>query len=140
MANLPCYFCGYLTGEELARVYASADLFVFPSATDTFGNVVLEAQASGLPVVVIDKGGPCENMIPEKTGVVAPAEDAEGLLAALESMLGNIPRLREMSRAARKYAQQRSFEAAFLKTWRMYRAKTPAPSLPVSLYKAHSNR
>lgn len=135
MANLPCYFCGYLTGEELARVYASADLFVFPSTTDTFGNVVLEAQASGLPVVVTDKGGPCENMIPGKTGVVVRADDTEGLLTALDGMLCNIPRLREMAGAARKYAQQRSFEAAFLKTWNMYGANAPDPSLPGSFFK-----
>ena len=51
-------FTGYLRGEELADAYASADFFVFPSTTDTFGNVVLEAQASGLPVIVSDVGGP----------------------------------------------------------------------------------
>jgi glycosyltransferase involved in cell wall biosynthesis len=133
MADLPCYFSGYMKGEALARMYASADLFVFPSATDTFGNVVLEAQASGLPVIVTDKGGPCENMIPGKTGMVAPADDAAGLIATLETML-DTPRLREMSRAARRYAQQRSFEAAFLKTWNMYsdNAADPALSRPLS--------
>ncbi len=57
-------------GEQLQRGYASADLFVFPSATDTFGNVVLEAQASGLPVIVSDEGGPRELMIDGETGVV----------------------------------------------------------------------
>src|SRR5439155_3460569 len=51
-------FLGYLTGESLASAYASADIFVFPSTTDTFGNVVIEAQASGLPVIVSDLGGP----------------------------------------------------------------------------------
>ena len=49
---------GYLAGEELAKAYASADIFVFPSTTDTFGNVIIEAQASGLPVVVSDSGRP----------------------------------------------------------------------------------
>jgi glycosyltransferase involved in cell wall biosynthesis len=51
-------FTGFLSQADLACVYASADALVFPSTTDTFGNVVLEAQASGLPVVVTDKGGP----------------------------------------------------------------------------------
>jgi glycosyltransferase involved in cell wall biosynthesis len=51
-------FTGYLGGEDLARAYASADFFVFPSTTDTFGNVILEAQASGIPVIVSDVGGP----------------------------------------------------------------------------------
>ena len=51
-------FLGWLEGDDLARAYASADVFLFPSRTDTFGQVVLEAQASGLPVVAVDEGGP----------------------------------------------------------------------------------
>ena len=50
-------FLGWLDGDDLARAYASADVFLFPSRTDTFGQVVLEAQASGLPVVAVDEGG-----------------------------------------------------------------------------------
>lgn len=57
LAGTPSIFTGYREGEELATIYASCDLFAFPSATDTFGNVVLEAQASGLPVIVTDSGG-----------------------------------------------------------------------------------
>ena len=120
MKGLPCYFTGYLKGEHLAEAYASADLFVFPSTTDTFGNVVLEAQASGLPVVVTDKGGPCENMIPGKTGLVVPGDDVEGLLAALKTMADDPRRIRDMGSAARAYVKERSFETAFLNTWRMY--------------------
>jgi len=52
-----CYFCGELDCEDLSRAYASCDIFVFPSSTDTYGNSVLEAQASGLPAVVSDRGG-----------------------------------------------------------------------------------
>ena len=51
-------FLGWLAGEELARAYASADMFLFASPTDTFGQVLLEAQASGLPVVAVAAGGP----------------------------------------------------------------------------------
>jgi len=47
MAGMPCIFTGYQEGEALSAIYAGCDLFAFPSATDTFGNVVLEAQASG---------------------------------------------------------------------------------------------
>ena len=73
MQDLPCYFTGYLKGHTLAEAYASADVFVFPSTTDTFtfGNVVLEAQASGLPVIVSDQGGPRENMVHGQTGLPA---------------------------------------------------------------------
>jgi glycosyltransferase involved in cell wall biosynthesis len=57
--SLPeAFFTGYLRGNELATAYASADIFVFPSTTDTFGNVILEAQACGLPVVVSDSADP----------------------------------------------------------------------------------
>jgi glycosyltransferase involved in cell wall biosynthesis len=70
MAGTPCLFTGYLEGEGLAAVFASCDLFVFPSTTDTFGNVVLEAQASGIPVIVSDSGGPHENVVPGETGFV----------------------------------------------------------------------
>ncbi len=73
LAGTPCIFTGYRDGEELATIYASCDLFVFPSATDTFGNVVLEAQASGLPVIVTNSGGPQENMTPHKTGEIVQA-------------------------------------------------------------------
>jgi glycosyltransferase involved in cell wall biosynthesis len=65
-ADLPCLFTGRLDGKELEAVYAFSDVFVFPSTTDTLGNEVLEAQASGIPVIVTDCGGPAENIIPEK--------------------------------------------------------------------------
>jgi glycosyltransferase involved in cell wall biosynthesis len=64
-------FLGSLGRDAVADAFASADLFVFPSTTDTAGNVVLEAQASGLPVVVSDRGGPRENIDPDSSGLVA---------------------------------------------------------------------
>ena len=125
MAGRPCYFTGFVQGEALAEMYASADLFVFPSATDTFGNAVLEAQASGLPVIVTDKGGPCENMIPGQTGLVVRADDAEDLLAALRALVDDTGRMREMARAGRKSMEARSFESAFLRTWQLYHDDHP---------------
>lgn len=100
-------FTGELTGETLARAYASSDLFVFPSATDTFGNVILEAQASGLPVVVSDQGGPQENMIPEKTGFVVPAFDPEAIAAVISRLYHNTAETARMKQAARKYMENR---------------------------------
>jgi glycosyltransferase involved in cell wall biosynthesis len=125
MQGLPCHFTGYLKGKQLSEVYASSDLFVFPSSTDTFGNVVLEAQASGLPVVVTDRGGPCENMIPGETGLVVPADDTEGLLTALKTLTDHPCAIPAMGAAARKYVEARSFEAAFLTTWQMYHQDLP---------------
>lgn len=121
LKDTPCVFTGYRDGDELSAIYAGCDLFVFPSATDTFGNVVLEAQASGLPVIVTDSGGPHENVIPGKTGLIVKAGDAEDLLHAIKTLLSDRFRLKEMGRAARLYMEERSYDLAFEKTWLMYR-------------------
>ena len=69
--SLPeAFFTGYLTGKELATAYASADIFVFPSTTDTFGNVIIEAQACGVPVIVSDSGGPKELVEDRTNGLI----------------------------------------------------------------------
>ncbi len=120
MRGTPCTFTGYLKGEELAWVYASSDLFIFPSTTDTFGNVVLEAQASGLPVIVTDRGCPRENMSPGKTGLIVKANDAHSLLEAIQTILAHPQLHREMGRAARQYVEGRSFDKAFLRAWELY--------------------
>ncbi|MGE0087073.1 MAG: glycosyltransferase [Desulfococcaceae bacterium] len=118
--DTPCTFTGYLEGEDLSAVYASADIFVFPSTTDTFGNVVLEAQASGLPVIVTDQGGPCENMIADKTGLVIRGNDIQSLCHAMQVMAA-YPELREsMGKKAREYMEDRSFENAFIRSWDFY--------------------
>jgi len=131
MADTPCIFTGYLAGEELAEVYASCDLFVFPSTTDTFGNVVLEAQASGLPVIVSDSGGPQENVIQGETGFIIPANE-ESLCNTIKMLITQPQQLKEMGLAARDYVQQRSFAAAFQASWKMYEkeAATVRPSGP----------
>jgi glycosyltransferase involved in cell wall biosynthesis len=126
MQGLPCHFAGYIRGEDLSQMYASADLFVFPSTTDTFGNVVLEAQASGLPVIVTDQGGPCENMIHNQTGLVVPGDDGRALLEAIKTLTNNPAQIKSMGMAARNYVEERSFENAFLKTWNMYCESTLA--------------
>ena len=114
-------FTGYLTGEELAVLYASCDIFVFPSTTDTFGNVVLEAQASGLPVIVTGRGGPRENVEHGVTGLVAGDEGSEGLYRAMAALVRDEAGRLRMGRAARKAMEARSFDQAFMKTWELYR-------------------
>jgi glycosyltransferase involved in cell wall biosynthesis len=120
LAGLPVLFTGVLDGEDLAEAYASADLFVFPSTTDTFGNVVLEAQASGLPVIVSDQGGPRENIEPGETGVVVAGRNAAALARAMVELCSNPGRIKSMGERARAFAEQRTFGAAFLATWDMY--------------------
>jgi glycosyltransferase involved in cell wall biosynthesis len=78
LRGCPVTFTGYLKGDSLSQAYASCDIFLFPSTTDTFGNVVLEAQASGLPVIVTDKGGPKENLVDGETGKIVQAKDTDG--------------------------------------------------------------
>lgn len=124
--GLPCTFAGYVHGTALEELYASCDLFVFPSTTDTFGNVVLEAQASGLPVIVTDQGGPCENVLSGKTALVVPGNEIEPLEQAMAELIEAPSRIRQMGTAAREYMEARSFDAAFVRTWEMYRTVQPA--------------
>ncbi len=117
-----CVFTGKLEGEDLAQAYASADFFVFPSTTDTFGKVVLEAQASGLPVIVSNKGGPQENIIPDETGIIVPSDEPAALFQAVKSLVTNPEKLKEMGRNARFYCDNRTLERSFDETWQMYTA------------------
>ncbi|WP_319405105.1 glycosyltransferase [uncultured Desulfosarcina sp.] len=119
-ADLPCIFTGRLEGGDLDAAYASSEIFVFPSTTDTFGNVVLEAQASGLPVIVTDQGGPAENVLPEKTGLVVKANCSQSIFDAITSLVADPRRRVKMGQAARRYMEDRSFEAAFNETWKMF--------------------
>jgi glycosyltransferase involved in cell wall biosynthesis len=111
-------FTGFLKGEELSRAYASADIFVFPSTTDTFGNVVREAMSSGLPVVVTDKMGPKEQVTPGQTGFVTcdPADFADklNLLIRDESLR------KKMGQYARQYALSQNWHAVFEKLFTDY--------------------
>lgn len=129
LRGTPCTFTGFLEGEELSFVYASSDIFVFPSTTDTFGNVVLEAQASGIPVIVTDKGGPHENIVENRTGWVVKADDPKDLIEAIQRMITQPHRIREMGKSARNYMESRSFDGAFIKTWKMYQEGYDDPKI-----------
>ena len=82
----PAVFTGLLEGEELARAYASADAMVFPSTTDTFGNVVLEAQASGVPTIVTDRGGPADIVRRHDSGIIVDHARPAALADAMERL------------------------------------------------------
>ncbi|MEJ7797748.1 MAG: glycosyltransferase [Solirubrobacteraceae bacterium] len=102
-------FLGWLEGDELARAYASADIFLFASRTDTFGQVLLEAQASGLPVVAVGEGGPTSIVTDGATGRLCPADMGE--LAAAVCELAAAPLQRErLARTALEAVRRRTWE------------------------------
>ena len=103
-------FTGVLRGEALARAYAGMDVFVFPSHTDTFGNVVLEALASGVPAVVTPDGGPRSLVKDGRTGLIAP--DAE-FSSAISRILADPVLHADMRLKARQYALAASWDAVF---------------------------
>ena len=111
-------FTGYLKGKQLAAAYASSDIFVFPSTTDTFGNVIIEAQASGLPVIVSDSGGPKE-LVDETTGLVTKSHDAEDLARAIRTLVNDPQRRQQMASKARENVINRTWPSAFRKFWAM---------------------
>jgi glycosyltransferase involved in cell wall biosynthesis len=113
-------FPGFLRGGDLARAYASADIFAFPSKTETFGNAVLEAMASGLPVLVTDVGGPKDFVVDGENGLVARS-DAEFI--DLHRQLTDDEELRSrLGRKAREFALtcewDRIFESQVLGSYR----------------------
>ena len=112
-------FTGFLTGLELSRAYASADLFAFPSETDTFGNVVLEAMSSGLPVVVTDKMGPKELVEHGSNGFVA-SNDQEFELY-LNRLIQDEALRRDMGARSREMALERTWDAVFGSLFDCYR-------------------
>src|SRR6266853_315413 len=111
------FFTGYLRGTELATAYASADIFVFPSTTDTFGNVILEAQASGLPVVVSDSGGPKELVADKANGLITRSHDVGDFTRAIRTLVTNRALRERMANSAPKNVTDRSWPRAFAKFW-----------------------
>jgi len=116
--SLPeAFFTGYLTGKDLAAAYASADIFVFPSTTDTFGNVIIEAQASGVPVVVSDSGGPKELVTENETGLITKSHDVDDFVRAIRTLVVDRSLRERMGSRARKSVIDRTWPAAFRKFW-----------------------
>ncbi len=104
-------FLGWLSGDDLAAAYASADIFLFCSQTDTFGQVILEAQASGLPVVAVAAGGPAELVADGRSGVLCPA-DADDLASAVVSLAGSSAARERLARGGFAAVAGRSWEAS----------------------------
>ena len=118
-------FLGWLEGEQLARAYADADMFLFPSSTDTFGQVVLEAQASAVPVIAVDRGGP-RSLIEHRVSGLLCEPRARALADALIE-LARSPLLRErLATAGIAAAGSRTWERALERLATGYRAALAA--------------
>jgi phosphatidylinositol alpha 1,6-mannosyltransferase len=114
-------FLGVLKGEPLGEAYANFDLFAFPSRTDTFGNVVLEALAAGVPAVVTDCGGPKFIVQEGVTGFIAATDEA--FVESVAALWSERDFRQQMSVAARQHALNSSWDAVFRSVYEAYDAE-----------------
>jgi len=121
-------FLGWLEGDALADAYASADLFLFASRTDTFGQVLLEAQASGLPVVAVAEGGPCSIVADGVTGLLRPA-DAAALADAVLALAADPDARARLAGAARAAVAERTWDRALERLGDGYRRALGGPAV-----------
>lgn len=112
LQGLPATFTGFMAGDDLVRALASADVKLFPSTTDTWGNAPLEAQACGLPVVVSDVGGPAELMVDGVTGYRVCGRDIQGLHMAMLRLM-DPARRRWMGANARRFIEENRVDEPF---------------------------
>jgi phosphatidylinositol alpha 1,6-mannosyltransferase len=122
-------FTGVLKGEALARAYANMDVFAFPSRTDTFGNVVLEALSSGVPAVVTNQGGPKFLIREGETGFIAA--DTGTFVRAVRELAAQPQRFQQMHRATRESALAVSWDAVFQGVYEAYETALYATGSPV---------
>jgi glycosyltransferase involved in cell wall biosynthesis len=111
---------GGLFDEQLATVFASADVYAFPSETETFGNVVVEAAASGLPAVVASAGASHEHVVDGTTGLVVDGKKPQQIADAILALFADPARRVAIGRAAREHATSYDLAAAVAATWGIY--------------------
>ncbi len=114
------YFTGFIQGKQLAQIMADADLFVFPSHTDTFGNSVAEALASGLPSIVSNRGGPSQIVENQKSGIVCNYQEPLEFQEAILDFLKRPKKLNDFKIEARKIAESMTHERTTEKFWEFY--------------------
>ncbi len=114
-------FTGFLHGDDLSAAYASSDIFVFPSTTETFGNVILEANASGLPAVGVKKGGVQDLIIDGKTGYLAKPNQPRDLADKVMILLDNLKILEALRENALNHVKNFSWDAINGKLIESYR-------------------
>lgn len=111
------FFLGQIFGEELSKIYASSDTFVFPSTTDTLGQVVLEALSSGLPCIVTDKGGPKEFVNEANAGFSLDLDDIHKWIKTIELLKKDLILREELSNNATKFMQNMDIKKSFEDFW-----------------------
>lgn len=119
-AGLAVTFVGTLSGVELSTAYASSDCFVFASAFESFGLVLLEAMASGLPVVSSRVGGANSIIIEGDCGFTFPVNDTEAMVQSVQSVLSSASRRADMAQMARHQAEIHSWEATMDELFSIY--------------------
>ncbi len=119
-------FTGILKGEALSNAYANMDLFLFPSRTDTYGNVVQEALASGVPAIVTNQGGPQYIVDHGVNGIVAGTDDH--FVHSVRDLVTDLPRHQQMRKAARAAALEASWDKVFDNVYNSYRFALEAPA------------
>lgn len=110
-AGLPAKFMGYMSGERLSQAYASSDIFVFPSRLETFGLVVVEAMAAGLPVVASRVGGVTDVVTEGETGYTFAESDVDTLVEGVRKIAVSRDNINRMGHNARQYAETQSWDA-----------------------------
>lgn len=111
-------FTGFISGEALSETYANMDIFIFPSETDAFGNVIQEANASGVPCLVTDKGGPQHIVRDGETGFVCA--DLGDFVKFSVELMDNREKLLKMKEASRNFALSRSWDSVFESVYESY--------------------
>ncbi|MCB1588551.1 MAG: glycosyltransferase family 1 protein [Xanthomonadales bacterium] len=137
------HFAGIQTGDDLARHYASADLFLFPSLTDTFGNVVLEALASGVPVVAFDDGAAAEHLRDAHAGRLAAFADETAFIDAAVALATDPEALAQASVTAHRRMQVHGLggvASAYVELLQEIASQRAKPAPTLSAHKAEGGR
>ncbi len=113
--NKDVVFTGYLQGEKLSQLYASADIFTFPSSSETLGNVVLEAMASEVPVAGVNSGGVTENIMDHHNGILCKPRNVKAYYQSLKKLIEDRAFRKELGKNARQYALKKDWENVFKK-------------------------
>lgn len=137
------HFGGFIQGKPLAELYASADLFVFPSTTETFGNVVLEAFASGLPVVGVNKGGSSDLVVPGINGLLGKPNDPIDFARQIQNLFDHPALVRRLKAGALKTATTydwQTINGRLIQTYTELIEKTKSVPFSLSTRKKNSFR